>query len=1084
MSMQRALEYYDASIAEEPKYAAIAHYNRAYCTINMMNEGYIADAIRDLEAADKCLNPYICELTNVLQCVTFVNQTRQPGAVPNESTANGLQTQMQVRLQILGYIRKKVQENIKKLKDFKGKDDVIANALGVFSLIPDADYQTHQELCTMWSLGMEVVFSVEKKPRFCWEGLLVCLLGVAEILAGVALTAFTVGTAASIGMALISEGISDCIDGIEAMVTGEFSWAEWGISKATGLAVSLVSGGIGRFASKGMKVFKLGSNLRKLGRQLKPVTKLRQTWGLAAKQNLRSVAKYVGKEVAQEAIMYGVRYGENKLFEHLTEQIGNELKDEIERDLKDAFTKGELGKAVDELFIQRLPDCYIEDDKMSPGLQQEAFDFFRNVGDATVSILTSDSTIQKHITSASLSLFSQLSEKHKAHKRKYQAAEIAVMGVSLAKAKKDMRDLASRFIPQAETTCAKFKKEELSASPVEYNRRKARYQQLTCVKSLKERLAQKMGDIFSKAVAAVLQQNLGAVVNHGLGRTVNRVAKNTFSRHVKFLRTDRVLENIKSGQYTTSFTSVKLSHSDHASTKMVGHYAKKVADVNYPGSLLELRAAVEHYGHGVTIYQKKNGKLVRDCSIEPSSGQQKTSRNIELVYTPPADHHSPGHYDLVGKKIHSDANNCLFQAFAVGCNPTLSPHAQREKAQEVRHKVADHMKKNPNLWNDHILQRKELDKVRRGNYFSRFGAGDKNESSKILQGCFQEHIHENELHTRYLQANGIKCRSIRSYEDGIQVHDGNVVSVHGSKDIKLRSMKVFMEGLNFNTNIGRCWDTKPVMGQIKRHQGDRNETEVAFHICPSEGGACAGDAYANAVMASPHYNKMERYVWSEDMHTHIGERDFKMFVEITTDPVVPKDPNTFFREMNEARVHPEKYFQAYKYKDGGETEQLNQNAQKVLLKRLQLIQDKHPTAYRVESLTFNIINHDGEVKKVKMPKDYELFASQDTIQQERAQKGHEITRSKSKNVYQKFNQEPKYRSPLTATEEDMKTFTNLKKAEMIRGLADIPEHTLSQPNALVPQARGVRERSPRRVPRDVEQALSKGRGKGKGPLNT
>ena len=103
---------------------------------------------------------------------------------------------------------------MEQLAKFKNeKEDVVPEPVGIFSLLPDADLFTHNELYTMWNLGMEVAFTVKKKPKFCWAGLLVCLLGVAKFIGGALLMICTVGTAASIGAALIGEGISDCIDG-------------------------------------------------------------------------------------------------------------------------------------------------------------------------------------------------------------------------------------------------------------------------------------------------------------------------------------------------------------------------------------------------------------------------------------------------------------------------------------------------------------------------------------------------------------------------------------------------------------------------------------------------------------------------------------------------------------------------------------------------------------------------------------------------------------------------------------------------------------------------------------------------------
>ncbi len=93
------------------------------------------------------------------------------------------------------------------------------------------------------------------------------LLGIAQILAGALLVAFTAGAASQFGMLLIGERVSDCIDGIEGMITGQFSWAEWAITKAAGIALSLLTGGVSRLASTGFKAIKAGYKIAKFGRK-------------------------------------------------------------------------------------------------------------------------------------------------------------------------------------------------------------------------------------------------------------------------------------------------------------------------------------------------------------------------------------------------------------------------------------------------------------------------------------------------------------------------------------------------------------------------------------------------------------------------------------------------------------------------------------------------------------------------------------------------------------------------------------------------------------------------------------------------
>jgi hypothetical protein len=75
---------------------------------------------------------------------------------------------------------------------------------------------------------------------------------------------------------------------------------------------------------------------------------------------------------------------------------------------------------------------------------------------------------------------------------------------------------------------------------------------------------------------------------------------------------------------------------------------------------------------------------------------------------------------------------------------------------------------------------------------------------------------------------------------------------------------------------------------IKRDGGKARDSKVSFHICPSEAGANAGNAYANAVMASTYYNKMERSWWSPKVKSMIGTSDISMSAKIHTEHLILK----------------------------------------------------------------------------------------------------------------------------------------------------------------------------------------------------
>lgn len=716
---ERACQYFSSSVEMEPRYAAFAHYNHAYCSIILEKDGfnYMDKAIGDLEKAEKCLDPYVSEVTSVLQCVNIVNKIRAELHGRANAGENDLTIQMQVRLQVIGFIKKKIKETIDKLKGFR-KDErhVYAEALGVFSLIPEADDLTNRELHSMWQLGMEVAFTVEAKPMFCWEALIVFLIGIAEIIGGVLLAVFTVGAMANFGMALISEGISDCIDGIEGMVAGSFSWVEWGISKAAGIAISLVSGGIGRWLSKSTKAIKIGASISK---RLKTITKISKNvskWGLAAESNLMRLAKEVGKEVAEQAVMKGVGLAQNEIFAKALEDIERGCREDITRGLREAFSKGELGNTVDVLFIEKLPDIYVSDDRMLPGIRDDARVFFKRVADSAVSSLMSTSEVQKFMMDASQRLAEELAGDANIVSL---ASGAIVMSSVIAATKSKVQKFSERFIPRAEKVCLEFLDflAEDSLDGVQNLQGSDAIKNLTCAVVLKEELAHLVGEMFAKAVTAILENNESSHVNQELGGSFNEMGNKLFEKHL--FRSDETMEQLKAVQ---SANYIRFIETNPAAVKpdddIVEKYVKRVEDTNTPGSTLELRILAEHFGVCVAVFQDKNGKLICNCTINPPSGATR----FELLLIPPSDDHPTGHYKL--KNNDAQSYEAIFDAFVHGRNPGLPEREQREEALSARKKVAEIIGSQPDLWRDHILRRLKMDLLERESYLARVEGGN------------------------------------------------------------------------------------------------------------------------------------------------------------------------------------------------------------------------------------------------------------------------------------------------------------------------------------------------------------------------
>ena len=96
-----------------------------------------------------------------------------------------------------------------------------------------------------------------KRKWFDWKAFACAMIGVAQVIAGAALVAFTAGICSQIGLGLITEGINDMVYATIAGLTGTFSWKDWAIQKVVSLSISLLTGGIGMLSSGGAA--KLGS---------------------------------------------------------------------------------------------------------------------------------------------------------------------------------------------------------------------------------------------------------------------------------------------------------------------------------------------------------------------------------------------------------------------------------------------------------------------------------------------------------------------------------------------------------------------------------------------------------------------------------------------------------------------------------------------------------------------------------------------------------------------------------------------------------------------------------------------------------
>ncbi|KAJ1212513.1 hypothetical protein NDU88_000168 [Pleurodeles waltl] len=343
-----ALSFWQKAEKTDRVYRAVSLYNQAYITINLEQEGYMQKAMDLLKESKRMIEIYVSEVSNTtVSCQMSCLAKFEPHNRDDPNFTKQMETRQSLFKSWIDYIDK----SIAKLTEFqKKKNNAITKDQAVFSLATDHSPITSDELIVLYDYGLSFVFEVEKKPEFCISALVCFILGALQVLAGILVCVFTCGTASQFGMGLISEGVSDMISGIEGMIKGAFDWAEWAISKAISIGLSLITAGfsmIKKAAQAVVKVTKgllngtktfasLADDIIRSGKAI--VSSIRTSASAisknalsnsiktlasssAMKKNFLQAVKYTGQEMAKQGVIQALDYGMDAALEAVFKEI-------------------------------------------------------------------------------------------------------------------------------------------------------------------------------------------------------------------------------------------------------------------------------------------------------------------------------------------------------------------------------------------------------------------------------------------------------------------------------------------------------------------------------------------------------------------------------------------------------------------------------------------------------------------------------------------------------------------------------------------------------------------------------------------
>ncbi|XP_051799497.1 uncharacterized protein LOC110970824 [Acanthochromis polyacanthus] len=723
---------FEKAMKQDPSWAAIAFYSHSYCTIKQRSADYLSEAKDDLIKAQDSLK-YLSEESMV--CLQFVKIS---SAKSDNSNPSSLEKQLTTKCSMLSYFDKNISEAIQKLDEIKKKGrNALVKKSPVFLLVSNADEALQEEAYNLYSRGLKYVFSVEEEPRFPWEALLVFCLGVLQIVGGALLTAFTCGTLAQVGMGLIVEGISDCITGIEGMVTGEFSWKSWAIEKAISIGVSLIGFGVGKLLAKGVKGTKmlikgLGKNLKSMPKFLSKQAK--EGLSVVTKANMKNTVKHTAKKMAEEIINYGLGKAENEIMTQILKGLKNEVKNGIADEVKSNMEKEPLNSQVNFIILSHIEDKNQLDDLLEDkNKKSKLLATFKTLSKAAAQTFYADLNWQNKVNS---SLASVIDEARADAKGKIlgiltliQTAHVAAMAEDAISA---MLAMSDKFFSNLQEELDTFKKSKDSAEKVKVNDLSA--SDIEILEEFKQDIDEAISAQLADAFVEVFHQKFSSHVVSHVQNQVNGVIGNYVRTGLKSDSTDEKLQAGQNNSYI-SYMPVNTSAQQKGGSKRSQSRAEKIKDPKTAGTVLDIRVLAEANGTKVVILtEDSHGKLIKLQELSPST--KPASQTVTLVYRPKNDQHPDGHYDVrinnETVKIDSKGESSLFPALARGMKPQASESEVRLEADRLRSVEADTLLKHPGQWDSFIKREEMTGSVRGQDWFATAGAKVK-ESKMAIQ---------------------------------------------------------------------------------------------------------------------------------------------------------------------------------------------------------------------------------------------------------------------------------------------------------------------------------------------------------------
>ena len=368
---KEAIEEYTRAIELDEYFQVNAYYNRGYARIAEYsrapkdNKKEIDEAIKDFKKAKQIIEDNLEPRLHIIQTATSSEALSEQ--VSHKMTLFGMQKntiEMAIGVDVSKEIEAlksqksqaennqthmdSISERIKSLEESKIERekgiirqtldkgyDLEIELLEIEKSLPeDQDVSLYQEeILEYKNNGFIGCIRVKEVKPIDWSSVISLMaLGLIQIIGGAAIAVFTLGAGSTIGIGLLSEGVSDLITAVkDGIINRDFSWAAYGVQKAITLTVSIVCAGLGAIKDAAKTVVTGVRHVGSLATEA-ATQSVKAGWKIAA----TAIGTEVGKGVAREIVTQLVDYGVKKT---LMPSIKEEVMKRVESPIQDKLLR-------------------------------------------------------------------------------------------------------------------------------------------------------------------------------------------------------------------------------------------------------------------------------------------------------------------------------------------------------------------------------------------------------------------------------------------------------------------------------------------------------------------------------------------------------------------------------------------------------------------------------------------------------------------------------------------------------------------------------------------------------------------------